>query len=95
MLIAIVLSGPIGRLGISRALFGLILSGRWSRAIEWRGVLADRDDGGVVWRAPISSGSRHPLLLSPAIGRPPFVLARLFLFCLSRGYSIRIFQQHF
>jgi hypothetical protein len=38
MLIAAVLSGPIGRRGIvARALFGLTLSGRWSRAIEWRG----------------------------------------------------------
>ena len=37
MLIAIALSGLISRLGIARALFGLTLSGRWSRAIEWRG----------------------------------------------------------
>jgi hypothetical protein len=37
MLIAIVLSNPIGRPGISRALFGLTLTGRWSRAIEWGG----------------------------------------------------------
>jgi hypothetical protein len=38
MLIAMVLSGLISRLGIVRALFGLTLSGRWSRAIELRGL---------------------------------------------------------
>ena len=40
----------------SRALFGLTLSGRWSRALNGAdGVFADRNDGGVVWRAPISN----------------------------------------
>jgi hypothetical protein len=39
MLIAIVLGSPIGQPGISRALFGLTLSGRWSRAVERRGSM--------------------------------------------------------
>jgi hypothetical protein len=77
MLISMVLSGPIGRLGILPRALGLILSGRWSRAIEWRGSMRTRRR---------SSQQLFLVVYDTHVCGDRFVLARPFLFCFYWGY---------